>query len=163
MQRPISHRILTACLALGAAAALGTRAEAQDSSSTQTGQIRPTVNDTAPTTQAQGDTLGGDSTRTGYSSDSTQPKSPPGYRSMGSDTSATDSGTTAREQGATGASGASSASPSPESGTARDTVAPGDSSTYEPARPERRMQGDSTGAADSSQGDSAGTSQGTGT
>jgi hypothetical protein len=53
-------RILTACLSLGAALALTATAEAQDT--TQTGAA-PMPQDSAPTGQMQGDTLGGDSTR----------------------------------------------------------------------------------------------------
>ncbi len=71
----VMKRILTACLSLGAALAFAATAEAQDT--TQTGAA-PMPEDSAPTGQAQGDTLGGDSTRSGFTVDSTAQQNAPG-------------------------------------------------------------------------------------
>ena len=72
-------RIVTACLSLGAALAFAATAEAQDT--TQSGAA-PMPQDSAPTTQMLGDTLGGDSTRSGYPADTTAQQ---GYRGTETD------------------------------------------------------------------------------
>src|SRR4051812_32392032 len=74
--------ILTACLSLGVALTFAATAEAQDT--TQTGAA-PLPADSAPTTQAQGDTLGGDSTRSGYTVDSTAQQRAPGNQGTTAD------------------------------------------------------------------------------
>ena len=132
-------RILTACLSLGAALALATTAEAQDT--TQTGAA-PMPQDSAPTTQAQGDTLGGDSTRSGYPTDSSAQQ---GYRDMSSDSLQDstrirpDSDTTSTGTNSSGASSGSSSS----NGVAPDTTLPGDTSPRQPEGPEERIHSDS--------------------
>ena len=147
-------RILTACLSLGAVLALATTAEAQDT--TQTGAA-PMPQDSAPTTQSQGDTLGGDSTRSGYPVD-TSAQSAPGYRGMDAssdtlgdstrirpDTSASDTGSTG-----TSSNGTSAAPSSGSTGVAPDTTLPGDQSPRQPEGPEERIHSDSAGADSSS-------------
>jgi hypothetical protein len=138
-------RILTACLSLSAALALTATAEAQDT--TQTGAA-PMPRDSAPTTQAQGDTLGGDSTRSGYPVDSMQQ----GYQGMQSD-SLRDS-TRIRpdsDTSSTGTSSGNSAAPSAGStGVAPDTTLPGDQSPRRPEAPEERIHSDSASADSSS-------------
>jgi hypothetical protein len=145
--------ILTTCLSLGAALALATTAEAQDT--TQTGAA-PMPQDSAPTTQARGDTLGGDSTKYGYPVDSSG-QNAPGYRGMGSssdslgdstrirpDTAAGNSGNTGTSSSGTGATGSSS------TGAAPDTTLPGDQNPRQPETPEQRIHSDSSSADSSS-------------
>lgn len=145
-------RILAACLSLGAVLALATTAEAQDT--TQTGAA-PMPQDSAPTTQSQGDTLGGDSTRWGYPVD-TSAQSAPGYRGM--DTSSDTLGdstrirpdTGASDTGSTSSSGTSAAPSSGSTGVAPDTTLPGDQSPRQPEGQEERIHSDSAGADSSS-------------
>jgi hypothetical protein len=143
-------RILTACLSLGAALTLAATAEAQDT--TQTGAA-PMPQDSAPTTQSQGDTLGGDSTRSGYPVDTTAQQGAPGYQGMSAD-SLGDS-TRIRSDtnaGSTGTSSGTSAAPSGSSstGVAPDTTLPGDQSPRQPEGPEERIHSDSATADSSS-------------
>ena len=133
-------RILTACLSLGAALAFAATAEAQDT--TQTGAA-PMPQDSAPTSQMQGDTLGGDSTRSGYSTDSTSQQNTPGYRGTGSD-SVSDSTSPGASTGATAAPGSTS------TGVAPDTTLPGEQSPRQPEGAEERIHSDSAGADSSS-------------
>jgi hypothetical protein len=141
-------RILTACLSLGAALALATTAEAQDT--TQTGAA-PMPQDSAPTTQMQGDTLGGDSTRSGYPADTSAQQ---GYRGMSSDSLQDtsrirpDSDTTSSGTNSSGA--ASSSGSSSSNGVAPDTTLPGDQSPRQPEGPEERIHSDSASADSSS-------------
>ena len=128
-------RILTACLSLGAALAFAATAEAQDT--TQTGAA-PMPQDSAPTTQMQGDTLGGDSTRFGYPTDSTSQQNP-GYRGMETD-SVSDSTSPGASTGAAPGS----------TGVAPDTTLPGDQSPRQPEGPEERIHSDSASAHSSS-------------
>jgi hypothetical protein len=138
--------ILTACLSLGAALAFAATAEAQDT--TQTGAApMPAAADSAPTGQAQGDTLGGDSTRSGYTVDSTAQQRAPGYQGTTSDS--------ASDSTSPGASNSSGAAPAPGStgssaGVAPDTTLPGDQSPRRPEGQEERIHPDSTGADSSS-------------
>jgi hypothetical protein len=125
-------RILTACLSLGAALAFAATAEAQDT--TQAGAA-PMPADTAPTTQMQGDTLGGDSTRSGYPADTTTP----GYRGMGTD-SVSDSTSPGASTGAAPAPGSTSTE------VPSDTTLPGDQYPRQPAGQEERIHSDSAGA-----------------
>jgi len=140
-------RILTACLSLGAALALATTAEAQDT--TQTGAA-PMPQDSAPTTQMQGDTLGGDSTRSGYPADTSAQQ---GYRGMSSDSLQDssrirpDSDTT---NTGTSSSGAAPSGSSSSNGVAPDTTLPGDQSPRQPEGPEERIHSDSASADSSS-------------
>jgi hypothetical protein len=129
-------RILTACLSLGAALAFAATAEAQDT--TQAGAA-PMPADTAPTTQMQGDTLGGDSTRSGYPVDTTTP----GYRGMGTD-SVSDSTSPGASTGAAPAPGSTSTE------VPSDTTLPGDQYPRQPAGQEERIHSDSAGADSSS-------------
>ncbi|HET7425075.1 MAG TPA: hypothetical protein VFJ92_16035 [Gemmatimonadales bacterium] len=129
-------RILTACLSLGAALAFAATAEAQDT--TQAGAA-PMPADTAPTTQMQGDTLGGDSTRSGYPADTTTP----GYRGMGTD-SVSDSTSPGASTGAAPAPGSTSTE------VPSDTTLPGDQYPRQPAGQEERIHSDSAGADSSS-------------
>jgi len=129
-------RILTACLSLGAALAFAATAEAQDT--TQAGAA-PMPADTAPTTQMQGDTLGGDSTRSGYPVDTTTP----GYRGMGTD-SVSDSTSPGASTGAAPAPGSTSTE------VPSDTTLPGDQYPRQPAGQEQRIHSDSAGADSSS-------------
>ena len=129
-------RILTACLSLGAALAFAATAEAQDT--TQAGAA-PMPADTAPTTQMQGDTLGGDSTRSGYPVDT----STPGYRGMGTD-SVSDSTSPGASTGAAPAPGSTSTE------VPSDTTLPGDQYPRQPAGQEERIHSDSAGADSSS-------------
>jgi len=152
-------RILTACLSLGAALALAATAEAQDTS--QAGAAP--MPDSAPTTQAQGDTLGGDSTKWGYPGDTAAPQNPPGYRGMerpvgdsaadsvsaggaaeyngtASDSARTDSSTNDTSAADTSSTGKSTTSAAP------DTTLPGDENPRQPETPERRIHSDSAGA-----------------
>ena len=145
-------RILTACLSLGAALALAMTAEAQDT--TQTGAA-PMPQDSAPTTQSQGDTLGGDSTRSGYPTD-TSAQGQPGYQGMERD-SLGDSlrirpDTGASDTGSTGTGGApsSGSSRSSSTGVAPDTTLPGDQSPRQPEGAEERIHSDSASADSSS-------------
>jgi len=126
-------RILTACLSLGAALALAATAEAQDT--TQTGAA-PMPQDSAPTGQMQGDTLGGDSTRFGYPTDSTS-------QQKGSD-SVSDSTSPGSSTGTTAAPGSTS------TGVAPDTTLPGEQSPRQPEGEEERIHSDSAGADSSS-------------
>jgi hypothetical protein len=143
------QRILTACLSLGAAIALATTAEAQDT--TQTGAA-PMPQDSAPTTQMQGDTLGGDSTRSGYPADTSAQQ---GYRGMSSDSLQDstrirpDSDTSSTGTNSSGASAPSSGSSS-SNGVAPDTTLPGDQSPRQPEGPEERIHSDSATADSSS-------------
>ena len=125
-------RILTACLSLGAALAFAATAEAQDT--TQAGAA-PMPADTAPTTQMQGDTLGGDSTRSEYPVDTTTP----GYRGMGTD-SVSDSTSPGASTGAAPAPGSTSTE------VPSDTTLPGDQYPRQPAGQEERIHSDSAGA-----------------
>jgi hypothetical protein len=138
-------RILTACLSLGAALAIAATAEAQDT--TQAGAA-PMPQDSAPTGQAQGDTLGGDSTRSGYGVDSTAQQIAPGYRGM-----TTDSTCDSTYPGASNSSGAAPA-PAPtgssSTGVAPDTTLPGDQNPRQPEGEEERIHSDSAGADSSS-------------
>jgi hypothetical protein len=140
-------RILTACLSLGAALALATTAEAQDT--TQTGAA-PMPQDSAPTTQMQGDTLGGDSTRSGYPADTSAQQ---GYRGMSSDSLQDssrirpDSDTTSTR---TNSSGAAPSGSSSSTGVAPDTTLPGDQNPRQPEGPEERIHSDSASADSSS-------------
>ena len=129
-------RILTACLSLGAALAFAATAEAQDT--TQAGAA-PMPADTAPTTQMQGDTLGGDSTRSGYPVDTTTP----GYRGIESD-SVSDSTSPGASTGAAPAPGSTSTE------VPSDTTLPGDQYPRQPAGQEERIHSDSAGADSSS-------------
>jgi hypothetical protein len=136
--------ILTACLSLGAALALAATAEAQDT--TQTGAA-PMPADSAPTGQAQGDTLGGDSARSGYTVDSTAQQRAPGYQGTTTDS--------ASDSTSPGASGSSGAAPAPGStgssaGVAPDTTLPGDQRPRRPEGQEERIHPDSTGPDSSS-------------
>ena len=133
-------RILTACLSLGAALALAATAEAQDT--TQAGAA-PMPQDSAPTTQSQGDTLGGDSTRFGYPTDSASQQNTPGYRGMNAD-SVSDSTSPGASTGATAAPG------STPTGVAPDTTLPGDQSPRQPETQEERIHSDSASADSSS-------------
>jgi hypothetical protein len=131
-------RILTACLGLGAALAFAATAEAQDT--TQTGAA-PMPEDSAPTGQAQGDTLGGDSTRSGFGVDSTAQQNAPGYRGT------TDSVSDSTYPGASNSSGAAPApTGSSSTGVAPDTTLPGDQHPRQPEGEEERIHSDSTGA-----------------
>ena len=143
-------RILTACLSLGAALTLAATAEAQDTS--QAGAA-PMPQDSSPTTQMQGDTLGGDSTRSGHPSDTSAQQRSSGYQGMQTDSLADstrirpDSDTTAA-----GTGNGTSAAPSGNNGStgvAPDTTLPGDQSPRQPEGPEERIHSDS-GSADSS-------------
>jgi len=148
-------RILTACLSLGAALALAATAEAQDTS--QAGAA-PMPQDSAPTTQAQGDTLGGDSTKWGYPVDTSAPQNPPGYRGMErpvTDTTADTAGTgsdstrfdsTNTDSGSTDTTGTGKSTTS----AAPDTTLPGDPNPRQPETPEQRIHSDSMGADSSS-------------
>ncbi|HKU62983.1 MAG TPA: hypothetical protein VJQ44_17410 [Gemmatimonadales bacterium] len=129
-------RILTACLSLGAALALTATAEAQDT--TQTGAA-PMPEDSAPTSQMGGDTLGGDSTRFGYPVDSTTQQNQPGYR-----------GDSVSNGASPGASSGVAAPDSTSTGVAPDTTLPGDQSPRQPESPEERIHSDSAGADSSS-------------
>jgi len=135
MKRGTAKRLLTACLTLGAATALATKAQAQDTS--QTGAA-PMPQDTAPTTPAAGDTLGGDSTKWGYPVDTSKAQNPPGYRGM-----ETPAGVDSAERAA-GDSGVSADSSVP------DTTAAGQEQPYEPNSPEKRMHPDSIARSDTS-------------
>jgi hypothetical protein len=141
--------ILTACLSLGAALAFAATAEAQDT--TQTGAA-PMPADSAPTSQARGDTLGGDSTKYGYPVDSTAQQNPQGYRGM--ETPATDSvrdSTRIHPTDSTGGAGAAPAQTNNSStGAAPDTTLPGDQNPRRPEGQEQRIHPDSTGADSSS-------------
>ena len=133
-------RILTACLSLGAALAFAATAEAQDT--TQAGAA-PMPEDSAPTTQMQGDTLGGDSTRLGYPVDTTSQQNTPGYRGTAAD-SVSDSTSPGASTGAAPAPGSTSTeAPS-------DTTLPGDQHPRQPAGEEERIHPDSTGTDSSS-------------
>ncbi len=133
-------RILTACLSLGAALALAATAEAQDT--TQAGAA-PMPQDSAPTSQTQGDTLGGDSTRFGYPADSASQQNTPGYRGMETD-SVSDSTSPGASTGAAPAPGSTSTeAPS-------DTTLPGDQYPRQPAGQEERIHSDSAGTDSSS-------------
>lgn len=135
-------RILTACLSLGAALAFAAAAEAQDT--TQTGAA-PMPEDSAPTGQAQGDTLGGDSTRSGFGVDSTAQQNAPGYRGT------TDSVSDSTYPGASNSSGAGPApTGSSSTGVAPDTTLPGDQNPRQPEGEEERIHSDSAGADSSS-------------
>jgi hypothetical protein len=138
----VMKRILTACLSLGAALAFAATAEAQDT--TQAGAA-PMPEDSAPTGQAQGDTLGGDSTRSGFTVDSTAQRNAPGYQ--GTSDSVSDSTSP-------GASNNSGAAPeptgSPSTGVAPDTTLPGDHNPRQPEGEEERIHSDSAGADSSS-------------
>ena len=135
-------RILTACLGLGAALAFAATAEAQDT--TQTGAA-PMPEDSAPTGQAQGDTLGGDSTRSGFGVDSTAQQNAPGYRGT------TDSVSDSTYPAASNSSGAAPApTGSSSTGVAPDTTLPGDQNPRQPEGEEERIHSDSTGADSSS-------------
>jgi hypothetical protein len=142
-------RILTACLSLGAALTLAATAEAQDTS--QAGAA-PMPQDSAPTTQSQGDTLGGDSTRSGYPSDTSAQQSSSGYQGMQSDSLADstrirpDSDTTAAGTG----TGAAPSGNNGSAGVAPDTTLPGDQSPRQPEGPEERIHSDSASADSSS-------------
>lgn len=131
MKRGIAKRLLTACLTLGAATALAATAQAQDTS--QAGAA-PMPQDTAPTGQAQGDTLGGDSTRLGYPVDTTAPQNPPGYQGM--------------ERPSNDSLPADSTLPPDSAGAAADsapdTTAVGDENAREPQQPEDRVHPDSS-------------------
>jgi hypothetical protein len=136
------HRILTACLSLGAALALTATAEAQDT--TQTGAA-PMPQDSAPTTQMQGDTLGGDSTRSGYPVDTAQQ----GYQGM--ETDSLGDTTRFRSDTSAGATAAPYTGTSDSSaGIAPDTTLPGDQSPRQPEGPEERIHPDSATADSSS-------------
>lgn len=143
-------RILTACLSLGAVLALATTAEAQDT--TQTGAA-PMPQDSAPTTQSQGDTLGGDSTRSGYPAD-TSAQQGQGYRGTESDSLGDSTrirpDTNAGDSGSTSSRGSSAAPSSGSTGVAPDTTLPGDQSPRQPEGPEERIHSDSTSADSSS-------------
>src|SRR3954468_11730631 len=115
--------ILTACLSLGAALAFAATAEAQDT--TQTGAA-PLPADSAPTGQAQGDTLGGDSTRSGYTVDSTAQQNAPGNQGMQTDSLGDSS--RIRPSSEMGDSGTGSSTGSSSAGVAPDTTLPGDQS-----------------------------------
>jgi hypothetical protein len=128
-------RILTACLSLGAALAFAATAEAQDT--TQAGAAP--MPDSAPTTQMQGDTLGGDSTRSGYPVDTTTP----GYRRIETD-SVSDSASPGASTGAAPAPGSTSTE------VPADTTLPGDQYPRQPAGQEERIHSDSAGADSSS-------------
>lgn len=134
------QRILTACLSLGAALAFAATAEAQDT--TQAGAA-PMPEDSAPTGQAQGDTLGGDSTRSGYTVDSTAQQNAPGYQGT-----TTDSVSDSTYPGASNSSGAAPGSTSTE--VPSDSTLPGDQYPRQPAGQEERIHSDSTGADSSS-------------
>lgn len=135
-------RIMTACLSLGAALAFAAAAEAQDT--TQTGAA-PMPEDSAPTGQAQGDTLGGDSTRSGFGVDSTAQHNAPGYRGT------TDSVSDSTYPGASNSSGAAPApTGSSSTGVAPDTTLPGDQNPRQPEGEEERIHSDSAGADSSS-------------
>jgi hypothetical protein len=136
-------RILTACLSLGAALALTATAEAQDT--TQTGAA-PMPQDSAPTGQMQGDTLGGDSTRFGYPTDSTSQQNTPGYR--GTETDSVSDSTSPGASSTTGAAPAPSGSSS--TGVAPDTTLPGEQSPRQPEGQEERIHSDSASADSSS-------------
>jgi hypothetical protein len=131
-------RILTACLSLGAALAFAATAEAQDT--TQAGAA-PMPQDSAPTGQAQGDTLGGDSTKWGYPVDTSAQQNPPGYRGM--ETPSTDS---LRDSTDTSDTGAAPAPGSTSGGVAPDTTLPGDQSPRQPEGQEERIHSDSAEA-----------------
>jgi hypothetical protein len=141
--------ILTACLSLGAAMAFAATAEAQDT--TQTGAA-PMPADSAPTSQARGDTLGGDSTKWGYPVDSTAQQNPPGYRGM--ETPVTDSVRDSTRIHPSDSTGGAGAAPAPtnnsSTGPAPDTTLPGDESPRRPEGQEQRIHPDSTGADSSS-------------
>jgi hypothetical protein len=145
--------ILTACLSLGAALAFAATAEAQDT--TQAGAA-PMPADSAPTSQARGDTLGGDSTKWGYPVDSTAQQNPPGYRGMETPTTDTlrDSTRIHPSSGAGDSTRGTGAAPartdSSVTGAARDTTLPGDQSPRRPDGQERRIHPDSAGADSSS-------------
>jgi hypothetical protein len=147
--------ILTACLSLGVALTFAATAEAQDT--TQTGAA-PLPADSAPTTQAQGDTLGGDSTRSGYTVDSTAQQRAPGNQGTTADSLRDstrihpDSQAGASSTGASNSSGAASApgSTGSSAGVAPDTTLPGDQSPRRPEGQEERIHPDSTGADSSS-------------
>jgi hypothetical protein len=141
-------RILTACLSLGAALTLAATAEAQDTS--QAGAA-PMPQDSAPTTQMQGDTLGGDSARSGYPSDTSAQSRSSGYQGMQADSLA-DSTRIRPDSDTTAAGTGTSAAPSGKNGStgvAPDTTLPGDQSPRQPEGPEERIHSDS-GSADSS-------------
>jgi hypothetical protein len=151
-------RIMTACLSLGAALALAATAEAQDT--TQTGAA-PMPQDSAPTTQSQGDTLGGDSTKWGYPVDTSAQQNPPGYRGMErpvTDSTADSAGTgrarsDSTRSDSTGADSGSTGTTSTGKSTtnaAPDTTLPGDQNPRQPESPERRIHSDSMGADSSS-------------
>lgn len=157
-------RILTACLSLGAALTLAATAEAQDTS--QAGAA-PMPQDSAPTTQMQGDTLGGDSTKWGYPVDTSAPQNPPGYRGMErpvtdsvADTSSTSRGAAYNGTGRDSTRIHSSSTDSSGTDTTRsgksttsaapDTTLPGDPNPRQPESPERRIHTDSMTADSSS-------------
>jgi hypothetical protein len=144
--------ILTACLSLGAALAFAATAEAQDT--TQTGAA-PLPADSAPTGQAQGDTLGGDSTRSGYTVDSTAQQNAPGNQGMQTDSLGDSSRIRpSSEMGDSGTGSSTGAAPAPtgssSAGVAPDTTLPGDQSPRRPEGQEQRIHTDSTGADSSS-------------
>ena len=136
------QRILTACLSLGAALAFAATAEAQDT--TQAGAA-PMPEDSSPTGQAQGDTLGGDSTRSGYTVDSTAQQNAPGYQGT-----TTDSVSDSTYPGASNGSGAAPAPGSTSTEVPSDSTLPGDQYPRQPAGQEERIHSDSTGADSSS-------------
>ena len=149
-------RIMTACLSLGAVLALAATAEAQDT--TQTGAA-PMPADSAPTTQAQGDTLGGDSTRSGYATDSTAQQNAPEYQGTTADSLRDstrihpDSQAGGRSPGASNSNGTTSApgsTGSASTGVAPDTTLPGDQSPRVPEGQEERIHADSAKADSSS-------------
>lgn len=133
MTRETARRLLTACLTLGAATALAATAQAQDT--TQTGAA-PMPQDTAPTTRAGGDTLGGDSTKWGYPVDTSKAQNPPGYRGMETPAGVDSAERTAKDSGAV-----SDSSP--------DTTAVGRQQPSEPNKPETRIHGDTAAKSDS--------------
>ena len=143
-------RILTACLSLGAALAFAATAEAQD-----TTQAGAAPMDSAPTGQAQGDTLGGDSTRSGYGVDSTAQQNAPGDQGMQSDSLADSSRLRPNsEMGDSGAGSSTGAEPAPSgdstTGVGPDTTLPGDQNPRQPEGQEERIHSDSAGADSSS-------------
>jgi hypothetical protein len=153
-------RILTACLSVGAALTLAATAEAQDT--TQAGAA-PLPQDSAPTGQAQGDTLGGDSTKWGYPVDTSAQQNPPGYRGMEtpddslgdstrirSSAGVGDSSSTGTSSSGTGAVPSSGSTGASSSGVAPDTTLPGDQSPRQPENEEERIHSDSAGADSSS-------------
>ena len=150
MTHGTAKRLLTACLTLGAATALATTAQAQDTS--QAGAA-PMPRDTAPTARAGGDTLGGDSTKWGYPVDTSKPQNPPGYRGMETPTGVDSAERTAKDSGAVSDSTsdrsrtATGTATSPDS--SRDTPGVGQEQPYEPNKPESRIRGDTAADSDS--------------